>query len=324
MAKSNQNIVMDATDQARQKLRDAENAVTRPVTVLPLITEGAGDPTSPVELATLKTYTVNVPQGKPKSYKLSTFPGLSGTPRVPEAVSFKLFDQKFELYRGVYPASAGTGGGKSLTMSALALALTGLGAATIVYAYIYEDGAPSYGSSSGGGSTLSSLEKLDAASIEEPFTNPEKFIENLIVQAARANLPKNARVIFILDAINDAIINYRLKERSGQPTYKEGAQPMDLRFLKALSDECYKRNWTIIGVINPDVIPVTKRLEATVQGVISILDVGLFSKQERGSGRVPETYRLPEDLIRAAAQVLHYPERKQNSSSFSLWYQGSN
>jgi len=238
---------------------------------------------------------------------------LSGFPTRKTGVTVYLSDfENTQFFQGLYVVTAKTSKGKSITTAALINAIVQLNdvqEVTGTYFYVFEEGAPIYVgvSSTEGTGTLASIQ-----SSESLFSNPGNFINdaNTVIGIARAKFDRSIRLILVFDSITLAVKAYDPRgTRAKSGTFEGGLQPADSEFFVDLGKLCSSLNVTIVGVINPDVVPVGSIVEALVEGTIEVHSPGSFSKKERGSGRTSITFTLSAESVEVGAAALGYPSR---------------
>jgi len=104
------------------------------------------------------------------------------------------------------------------------------------------------------------------------------------------------------------------KSRRGEPTMPGGLQPSDISFCEQMEAIALASNTVIIGIVNFDLVPFVDKLEAVVEGFVSIEAPGILSYRQR-KNRLVMSYTVPPADLNAASAYLHYGTRKFDITS---------
>jgi len=95
------------------------------------------------------------------------------------------------------------------------------------------------------------------------------------------------------------------KSRRGEPTMPGGLQPSDISFCEQMEALAVANNIIIVGVVNFDLVPFVDKLEAVVEGFMSIESAGVMAYRQRATRR-PAYYYVKEIDKQIALAYLNY------------------
>lgn len=240
------------------------------------------------------------------------------------------------LPSGLFLVTGGTGVGKSITCAALAAAVAGINEPTYVtdkgsvtvgkslaaYMYVFEARGPELALSPG--KLLPALEALAPVVVAgKPFdenttdgkykalakeTGTEAFFSSL-----RDGNNKYGRRLLIIDSVSLALRQYASpdsgeKGRAGEPTMPGGLQPSDVDFCVRLNSLAARCGFTVLGLVNNDLVPFASKLEGIIEGEVNILGPGYFSFRQR-STRVRTVVNLPPAAMAKGRDFMRYAVR---------------
>jgi hypothetical protein len=240
------------------------------------------------------------------------------------------------LPSGLFLVTGGTGVGKSITCAALAAAVAGINEPTYVtpdgdvtvgksiaaYMYVFEARGPELTLSPG--KLLPALEKLAPIVVEgKPFdekklsaderalatlTGTDSFFNSL-----RDATNKFGRRLLIIDSVSLALRQYASdasgdKGRAGEPTMPGGLQPSDVDFCVRLNSLAARCGFTVLGLVNNDLVPFASKLEGIIEGEVNILGPGYFSFRQR-STRTRTVVNLPAAAMTKGREFMRYAVR---------------
>lgn len=240
---------------------------------------------------------------------------LSTSPSISRTVTFAVGEKRTSFATGLYIVSGAARGGKSMVSRGIAkLAADANAFAGVACLYVFEPGAPEYDPKSDETTEGRFFEDPAAfLSINALGDLPTYFAAALTSELAKSDKP----LLIVVDNIADPMRSFNPKSRATEAASEGGLMPSDRAFCTTLNNFATRHNIVLLGTINSDLVPFASKLDGVCQGVIQATAADSFTKHERASGRVPQSFSIPEKARDAAAASLGYGQiMQQKDSSF--------
>lgn len=197
------------------------------------------------------------------------------------------------LNSGVYLLVGGAGAGKTVLSVALAMWANSL-AIPASYICTFEPRKPL---------TLLGGRQIKGVGINALYQRPAEFVADVKKGIANNRTPK----LLLYDSVT-LPMKANAANWPDQATFTGGSQPSDRGFLDDLSDVAYPSNACIIAAVNTQLLPYVRELAGAVEGMINVIDVGVFEYSDRGSEsrrRVREV-QIPHQIVNAALAKFNF------------------
>jgi hypothetical protein len=216
------------------------------------------------------------------------------------------FTDTFSLFVGDYLVIAHTGRGKTIASAALCAWANDIGIRA-TYAQVFEPRAPQFKPLA---ETQRGAQAKDAGiadiksftGLRIPFTDTVSFwrdFDSLI--GAKTGKPG----LIVLDSITDAIKANATERFKGQPTFPGGMQPSDRDFLIQGAARAKQHNVCLLLTINSQLIPYAAELSGATEGLLKILDVKRFTRNDRSAQTIRRDaeQEIPTRYVNAALKA---------------------
>lgn len=233
-----------------------------------------------------------------KAIGRGTLGQLSEAPRIANQLIIPITaDQKITFSTGLYLVLSGAEGGKSITSLAIAALAGARGVRNVGSIYVFEPGAKEYAMG------YEHVLFEDAAVFLKPLGDGDL---DIFTKMALIKTTEGEPSVLVVDSINDPLKSYNPEGRVGSGTGEKGMQQEDRAFCTKLNNWALARNTVLLGTLNTEMISFAARLNGVVEGVIDVTAPGQFTKRERSTGRVPNHFILPTELIDVGAEAMGY------------------
>jgi hypothetical protein len=237
--------------------------------------------------------------------------GISKLPIEPRLLFIKMAEgQASKWATGLYLITAPKLRGKSVATRGVAHAAATTGIRQVGVLYHFESGAEDYTLPTEGGEQKLIFREPSRYMTVDGIGELDTFIKNTGYEVLLSHPG-----LLVLDSISDPMRSFMPTERRNQGSAKEGMQPADQIFVKTLDKWAMQRNLVVLGVVNEDLVPFVSLLEGACQGMVIPISVSSFTKKDRATGRIDETYDLPEESVAAGIALMRYPALREKHTA---------